>query len=124
MSRFKLVYIVSLVVLGTLVGFALVRPAATAGEYSEVSQEQLIRTDTEYLIELQIANHEGRDTSYSIEVVFSESRSRQDVTIPDDNSYGYRYHIDPARLTGEAVNVSVFKEGQDSPFEEITYRLK
>ncbi len=66
--RYKIFYILSLVILGILVGFALIRPAATSEQYSEVSRGHLLKTDKGYVIAFDIMNHEGAETRYTIQV--------------------------------------------------------
>lgn len=124
MTKFKLIYILSLILLGVLIGVALVRPALTAGEYSEVVKEHLAQTNQGYTAQFHIINREGRDTRYTVAVSFDSYSYRQEVTIPDGKIFTYARDIDPARLKDGSIKFEIYKEGETSPFEETTYYLK
>ncbi len=122
--RFKIIYIISLVVLGILVSLALVRPAATSEQYSEVSKGHLLKTDEGYIIAFDIMNHESAETSYTIKVALDDYRYSEDVSILDGRMFTYVHHIYPEKLTEGNVNLSIYKLGQATPFEQVDYYLK
>lgn len=124
MSRLKIIYIVSLAVLGVLVGLAVVRPATAGNGYTEVSREQLIQIENGYVIRFDILNHEGKEMVYTIRISFDDYRYSQDIAIPDGRGFTYAHNIYPDRLTQGDVSFTVYKAGEPSPFEEITYHLK
>ena len=122
MSKLRIFYIVSLVILGVLV-FNLLRPMATGGNYSEVSREHLLRTEDKYIVEFNIMNHEGEDKSYTINVLIDGKLYSEDVLILDGKLFTYSHHIYPDRITEGNVRFAIYKEGEAVPFEEITYYL-
>ncbi len=122
--RYKIFYIFSLVILGILVSFALVRPAATSEQYSEVSRGHLLKTDEGYIIAFDIMNHEGVETRYTIKGSLDNNQYSEDVLIPDGRMFTYVHHIYTERLTEGNVNLSIYKVGQTTPFEQVNYYLK
>lgn len=123
MSKFRIVYIISLLLLGALVVFTVFRPMATGEKYSEVGREHLLQTEDEYIVEFDIMNHEGEDKRYTINTLINGKLQSKVFLIRDDRKFTYIYHIYPDQLTGGDVSFTIYKEGEDSPFEQITYYL-
>ena len=69
MSRLRILYIISMVILGLLLVFTVFRPMVTGGEYSEVQGMYLLEKADEWIIELHLLNHEGQDTNYTVDVL-------------------------------------------------------
>lgn len=124
MSRLRIAYIVALMVLGVLVVFTVFHPMATGGEYSEVQREQLLQAEDEWIIQFNIINHEGKDTNYTINVLVDGKRYNEEVRIPDGRIFTYIHHIPSDRVTDGEVSFVIYKEGESSPFEQVTYHLK
>ncbi len=121
---FRLIFVVSLAILGVLVGFALIRPATAGQEYSEVSREQLIRVANDYVVQFDIMNHEGEDRMYSINVSINGNKYSQDILILNGKKFTYAHHVYSEQLVNKDVSFAVYKEGESQPFEQITYHLK
>ena len=124
MSRLRILYIVSLVLLGVLIVFAVVRPMATGGGYSEVQQAQLLEKEDQWIIEFDIINREGEDTSYTIIVVADGKQYTESVLIRDGGLFTYIHHFYLDRLTNNEVSFAVHKEGESTPIEQVTYFLR
>jgi hypothetical protein len=124
MPRLRIVYILSLVILGVLIAFAVFRPMIGGGEYSEVQKEQLLQTENEWIIQFNIVNHEGRDQKYTITVVVDGKQYSEKVLIHDGRIFTYIHHIYPDRVSDGDVSFAIYKEGEATPFEEVTYYLK
>jgi len=90
-------------------------------EYSEVAKEQLLQTESEYIIEFHILNHEGEARSYTVKVSFDSYQYSEDVLIPDGRIFTYIHHIYPEMVKEGTVNVIICREGEATPFEDITY---
>ena len=123
MSKYRVVYIVSLLLLGVLIVFTVFRPMATGEKYSEVGREHLLQTEDEYIVEFDIMNHEGKDANYLITALIDGKEYNHPISIKDGRKFTYIYHIYPDQLTGGDVSFTIYKEGEDSPFEQITYYL-
>ncbi len=124
MPRLRIVYILSLVILGVLIAFTVFQPMTVGGEYSEVQRAQLLEREDQWIIELHIFNHEAQDTNYTINVLVDEELSTESIRLRPGELFKYIHHISRDKRKEREVFVVVYKEGQDSPFEEATYYLK
>lgn len=123
-SRLRIVFVISLVLLGILLVATVFRPMATGGKYSDVSRGQLLQTGEEYIVQFDIMNHEDEDKKYTVKVAIDDYRYSEDVLIPDGRTFTHIHHIYPSRITEGNISFTIHKEGEDTPFEEITYHLK
>ena len=124
MSKLRISYIVLLVMLGILVALVLSRSLAISQEYSEVSRQHLLQTEGEHIIQLDITNYEGKETIYTIQTLIDGEENMHPVSIADGKRFTYIYHVYADQLTEPDVTFAVYKDGQDAPFEQITYSLK
>ena len=124
MPKLRIFYIVSLIILGVLLVFTVFHPMAAGGKYSEIQREQLLQSGDAYIIQFDIMNHEGKETSYTINVSVEGQPSTLTVAIRNEGAFTYIKHINRDMLTNGVVSFTVYKEGQGSPFEEATYYLK
>ena len=97
---------------------------ALGGKYSEVQREQLLQTEDEWIIQLNIVNHEGSDQNYTITVVIEGKPYTEKVLILNGRMFTYIHHIYPDMVTEGDVRLAIYKEGEATPFEEATYYLK
>jgi len=123
MSKFRIIYIASLVILGILAALAVFRPMATGVEHSEVQQAQLLEKENQWIIEFDIINREGKDTSYTIIVATDGKQYTESVLIRDGGMFTYTHHFYPDRLTKNEVSFAVYKDGETTPIEQAIYFL-
>lgn len=124
MPKLKIFYILSLIILGVLV-FTLFRPMATGEKYSEVLRESLLKTEAGWIIQFDITNREGKDQNYDIKVVVDgKVQHQQGFMIRAGWTYIYMHHLRSDMLNSGDVSFIIYKEGEDIPFEQITYHLK
>ena len=124
MSKLRIVYIVSLVILGVVIAFTIFRPMVSGGEFSEVQREQLLQVGDQWIIKFNIINCEGKDMSYTTKVLVDGKLYNQPVLIKDGGVFTAVHHIHPDRLTKGDVSFAVYKEGEETPIEQATYYLK
>jgi len=124
MPKLRIVYIVSLVILGVLTVFTVFRPMAQTEEFSTVQRESILETEEEWIVEFNILNHEGEDQRYIITVVIGDEQYSQKVLIEDGKSFTYIHHIYRDRVTDGCATFTIYKEGEETPFEQATYYLK
>jgi hypothetical protein len=124
MLKLRIIYIVSLVILGGLVALTLFRPLVSEDKYSSVSRESIIQGDDQGIIQFNIINREGEDQNYIISISVNGYSYRQEVLIRNGATFTYIHHIYPEMVkeTGK-VSLSVYKEGEASPFEQATYYI-
>jgi len=123
MSKLRIVFIISVVILAVLIGSVILSPMTTGNKYSEVQQEQLLKTDKEWIIEFKILNHEGKSRKYTITGLIDGQTRQEEVSIPNGSRFTYIHHIYPAQIIEKTVTFAIYKEGEDIPFEQITYHI-
>ena len=124
MSKLRIFYIFSLVILGVLLVFTVFRPMVSGGKYSEVLQEELLQAKDGWIFQFVILNHEGKDTTYTINATVSGKPYTQEVTIRDGGRFTYTQQVRRSMITEGNVSFNIYKEGEDTPFEQTTYYLK
>jgi hypothetical protein len=124
MSRLRILYVVSLVILGVLLVFTVFKPFATGEEYSEIQREQLLQSQDEWIIQFDLLNREGREAKYDVNTLVAGKQYNEQFLIQDGAVCTYIHRI-PREMAGTGeVSVNIYKEGSDTPFEQITYWLK
>jgi hypothetical protein len=124
MSRLKVVFVISVVILGVLIGSVMLSPVTARVKYSEIQQEQLLKTDTEWIVEFKILNHEGDKKKYTITQLADGKSDKTEVTILEGRKFTYIYHVYPEQLADKVVTFAIYKEGEPTPFEQITYHIE
>ncbi len=124
MSKFRIFFVVSLVILGVLLVSTVFRPMATGGEYSQVSRESLLQTEDGWIIQFDTMNREAQDTTYIINVAVDDKLFREVFLIQSGGVYRYIHHINSREITNGKVSIAIFKEGEVDPLEYGTYYLK
>ncbi len=97
---------------------------ATGEEYSEVQRVQLLEREDQWIIEFDIFNREGKDISYTIEVLADGELYTESVLIRDRGMFTYIHHFYPDQLTKNEVSFAVYKEGESTPIEQATFSLR
>ena len=125
MPRLRIALIVSLVILGVLLVFTVFRPMTSGEKYSEVSRESTIQTEDEWIIQFDLINSEGKDTNYIINWSSGGESYTEKALVGDGRIYRHIYHVYPemVRETGK-VNLTIYKEGEATPFEQATYYIR
>jgi len=121
MSRLRIILIASFVILGVLLVFTLFRPVAS--ETTQLTRESTILTGDEWITQFDIMNHEGRDITYIINWSSGESRLTQIVSVLDGEVHRHVYHAYPETVTDGKVHLTIYKEGEATPFEDTTYYI-
>ncbi len=127
MSRLRIFYILSLLLLGVLLVFTVFRPMVSGGEYSEVKRKSLLRSENGWVIQYDLINQEGKEQNYTIYFSVDDDKPYQeDVLLQDGKIFTFIGRISPHELSGGEgeVNVTIYKEGETAPFEDAVYYLK
>ena len=124
MSKLRILYIISLIILGVLVGFTIFRPMATGEKYSEVQREHLLQTEGGWIIQFDIINREGKDESYTTNMSVDGKQSTITVSIRDGGQYTYVRQTRSEMLSEGVVSYTIYKQGEEAPLEQATYYLK
>lgn len=107
-----------------LIAITVFRPMVTGEEYSEVQRAQLLESEDQWIIELDIINREGKEMGYTIEVTADGETYTEGVLIRDGRMFTYIHHFYPDQLTSNEVSFAVYKEGDAIPVDEATYYLE
>ena len=110
MSKLRLVFVISLVILGTLVMFTVFRPMASAQRFSEVCRESIIQREDEWIIQFDIINKEGRDINYIINwYTGGEIYNSKTVSIKAGRTFTNIQHLYPETVKEGKVSLSIWK---------------
>ena len=123
-SKTRVFYILSLVLLGVLLVFTVFRPFITVGQYSEVLREGLIQSENGWIFQCVILNNEGKDTIYTIEIIVNGKLYDQTIRIREGARFTYTHHVLRSTIEEGNVSFNIYKEGEDTPFEQTTYYLQ
>ena len=123
MSKLRIVFVVSLVILGVLVALTVFRPMVSGEKYSTVTQESIIKKEGEWIIQFDIINREGEDTNYIIEWSSGERKFTHKVLIGDGKKFTSIYNFYPHTVKEGKAHLTICKEGEVTPFEECTYYI-
>ena len=127
MSKLRIFYILSLAILGILLVSTVFRPMAGGGKYSEVQREGFIETGEGWVIQFDLINHEWKDQRYTIGISVNEGKPyRESLLLRDGRTYTFVRRINSYELSGDKDKVifAIYKEGEDTPFEQATYYLR
>jgi len=124
MSKVNIFYIISLMILVVLIGIIAFQSVTADINYSTVTRESLLQTNDGYIVEFDIINHEGEDMNYTIDVLTGDTRYTDDILVLAGRIFTYGHIVYPDRIGDGDVIFTIYKEGEDTPFEEITYHLK
>jgi len=124
LPKFKLIYIASLIILGVLMAFTIFRPMVIGEGHSEVQRAQLLERKDEWIIEFDIINQEGKDTSYIIKVGADGKIYAESVMVKNGGMFTYIHHFYREQLTANEVSFAVYREGESTPIEQATYFLR
>ncbi|MFC2059409.1 hypothetical protein ACFLTS_07245 [Chloroflexota bacterium] len=115
--------VLSLVILVVLLVFTVFRPMVSGETVSELVQESIIKQDDQWIIQIGLANREGKTTNYSISWSSGEQTYTEDVAIKDGGMFTYIHYVYPDRVTDGQVRLEIYKEGEAVPFEESVYHV-
>ena len=125
MSRLRIIFVASLVILGVLLVFTVFRPLALGQKLDTLTKESIIQGEEEWIIQIRIINKESKDTDYIIEwSTGGETYYSQRVSIKNGRSFTNIHHIYPETVREGEINLTIYKEGEPTPFEQSTYYVR
>ncbi len=127
MSKLRIGYILTLVLLGVLLVFTVFRPMATGGEYGEAKRKSLLRTENGWVIQYDLINRGSKEQNYTIYVSVNDNKPyEEDFRLAGGKIFTFIRRVSSSELNGEGgeVKVTIYKEGMTAPFEEAAYYLK
>ena|SRR3972149_879424 len=124
MSRLRIIYILSLALLGVLAGLAVARPFVTGRDYSAVGRESVLQEEGEWIVQFDIINHQNKDMNYNLVWTNGGETYSEGVLVAKGRVYSHIHHIYQDTLKTGKVNLTIYEEGETTPFEQLTYYLK
>ena len=89
MSKLRILFITSLIVLAVLFVVASKYILTSSSKYNDVVKEQLLETGDEWIIQLDITNRENRDASYIINTEVGGQLFVDGVTLKSGKMFSY-----------------------------------
>ena len=125
MSKLRIIFVVSLLILGVLLAFTLFRPITFGQKFETLIRESVIQEEDEWIIQINIINKEGEVTDYTIEwSTGGEIYNSKNVTIKNGRTFTNIHHVHPETVREGEINLTIYKEGEPTPFEQSTYYVR
>ena len=123
-SKLRIAYVLSLALLGVLAGLAVVRPLVTGREYSAIGRESVLQEEYQWVIQFDIINHQATDMNYSLVWTNGGEAYTEEVLVGKGRVYSHIHHIYLDTVKEGKVNLTIYEEGETTPFEQLTYYFK
>ncbi len=122
MSKLRLVFILSLVVLAG-VFLAILYFIPSIRSYPEPYTIQVIDGDEEWILQCDILNTEERAIEYSITVTVDDRTYRDSTVVKPGKAYTYIHHVYPPQLAEGKVTFELHRDGQKGPIKTATFQI-
>jgi len=124
MSKLRIIYIALLIILGVLLVFTVFRPITSEEKFSALTWESTIQMEDEWIIQFDIINREDKDTEYIINwSTGGETYNSKVVLIKQGRTFTNIHHVYPETVKEGKVRLTIYKEGEATPFEDCTYYI-
>ncbi len=125
MSKLRIIFVASLLVLGVLLAFTLFRPMVSGQKFDTLIRESVIQREDEWIIQINITNKEGKDTLYTIEwSTGGEIYNSKSVPIKNGQGFINIHHVYPQTVREGEIQLTIYKEGEPTPFEQAIYYVR
>ena len=125
MSKLKIFFILSLVLLGVLLGFTVVKPMTTLDKFSAIASESIIKKEHEWIIVISIINKEDEPVIYSIAWSSGgEVYNSKHVLIKSGRTFTDMHYVYPETAKDGKINLTIHKGDDPTPVEQSTYYVK
>ncbi len=125
MSKLRIIFVASLLVLGVLLAFTLFRPITVGQTFETLIRESIIQEEDEWIIQINLINNEGEVTDYTIEwSTGGEIYNSKNVSVKNGRTFTNIHHVYPETVRGGEIHLTIYKEGEPIPFEQSTYYVR
>jgi len=125
MSKLRIIFVASLLILGVLLAFTLFRPITVGQKFETLIRESVIQEEDEWIIQINIINKEDKITDYTIEwSTGEETYYSERVSIKNGRTFTNIHHVYPETVREGEINLTIYKEGESTPFERSTYYVR
>ena len=122
MSRLRLIFVLSLVVLAG-VFIAIIYFIPSGQSYVESKRAQIIEGENEWILQYDIINDEERDIKYTIFITVDDVVYKDSTVVKPGKTYTYIHHIYPQQLGDGKVTFALYEGGKAEPVEQVTYYI-
>jgi len=120
--KLKIVFILSLVLLGVLLAFTVFQPITSGGKFNTVASESIIKKEKMWVIVIKIINQADEDTVYSIAwSTGGNVYNSKEVLIQSGRAFTDMHHVYPETAKDGKIDLTIYKEGEPAPIEQSTY---
>ncbi|MFC1993905.1 hypothetical protein ACFLVI_01435 [Chloroflexota bacterium] len=125
MSRLRLTYIGMLIALGALIAFTVFGPFALGDDGgADALRAQVLATDDEWIVEIDIMNDQGEDLDYIIEILVDDRLYTEDILISEGRQYTYIHHIRTDSVGDGEASFVIYEAGDPDPVKQWTFYLR
>lgn len=122
LSRLKLIFISSLVVLAA-VFIATIYLIPSQLDLAESKNIQIIDGHQQWILQYDIVNDQQSDTSYTIEITIDGTVLTDSAVVEPGKTYTYIRHIDPGQVSMGEVSLTLYQGEMTTPVEQATYYI-
>jgi len=125
MSKLRIIFVASLLILGVLLAFTLFRPLTVGQKFETLIRESVIQEEDEWVIQINLINKEGEVTDYTIEwSTGGEIYNSKSVSIKNGRTFTNIHHVYPETVREGEIHLTIYKDGEPVPFEQSTYYVR
>ena len=125
MSKLRIIFVASLLILGVLLAFTLFRPITVGQKFETLIRESIIQGEDKWIIQINLINKEGEVTDYTVEwSTGGETYYSEKVSIKNGRTFTNIHHVYPKTVKEGEVQLTIYKEGEPTPFEQSTYYVR
>jgi len=123
-SRLKIIYIASLILLGLLVSLTVFKPLAKGAHYNDVQHESLIKNDQEWVLQFNLINDNTSAKTYQVSVDKDGEVYQDQVTVAGESEYTYIQHFLRQPGKDHTLDAAIYPQGSNQPIERLHYNLE
>ncbi len=124
MSRLKIIYIASLIVLGLMVSLTVFKPLEKGAHYNDVQRESLIESDQEWVLQFSLFNNDTGVETYRINVDKDGQFYQDEVAVAGQGEYTYIQHFQRQKGKDRTLDAAIYSKGSSQPIERLHYNLQ
>ncbi len=124
--RIRLAIAASILILIALWAYSGYQSVVHTGKFTEVRNQEFVRTDDEWVIKLDIVNLDRITQTYYIRMkINGENEPAQVIPVNAGMKYSYIYHVQRSRFPsgGVVATSTVVRDGDSEVIDESTFYL-
>lgn len=123
MAPIRMVYLISLGILGVVLAAVIYSIPGESTKYKEVSRSELILVEQGWVLQMDLSNHEDISEKYAISVKVDDTNiDEQNILIQPESRFRFSYGV--AAGQGETVSFKVYLESNEPPLWEQEFYQK